>query len=137
MPKMIKEMAANPDLGLLDARSHFGLRNHMVLQYWRSAGQLKAYAQASDKRHIPAWQAFNRAIGTSGDVGIWHETYVVPPGHAESIYVNMPRYGLGLAGALHPAKGDRATAEKRLARGRLPDVYSASGRARPFLMSAR
>jgi hypothetical protein len=114
MPRMLKELAAHPELGMLSARGHFGLRNLSSLQYWKSADHLRAYAQGGT--HLPAWQAFNRSIGTGGDVGIWHETYVVPPGHLESIYVNMPRYGLGLAGTLFPAKGDRATAAKRLAR---------------------
>jgi hypothetical protein len=113
MPRMIKELAANPELGMLSARGQFGLRNFAYLQYWKSAEHLRVYAQGAV--HLPAWQAFNRSIGTGGDVGIWHETYVVPPGHLESIYVNMPRYGLGLAGTLFPAKGSRATAAKRLA----------------------
>jgi hypothetical protein len=116
MPKMLRELAERPELGLLSARSHFGLRNLMVVQYWRSAEHLQAYAHASNKAHLPAWQAFDRQIGTGGDVGIWHETYVVPEGHAESVYVNMPRYGLGLAGTVFPAKGYRANAAKRLAR---------------------
>ena len=116
MPRMLKELAARPELGLLSARGHFGLRNFMVLQYWRSAEHLRAYAHAANQTHLPAWQAFNRAVGTGGDVGIWHETYVVPAGHLESVYVNMPRYGLGLAGALFPAKGERASASKRLGR---------------------
>jgi hypothetical protein len=104
----------HPELGLLSARTQLGLRNQMVLQYWKSAEHLRAYAQGAGGAHLPAWQAFNRSVGTSGDVGIWHETYVVPKGHAESIYVNMPRYGLGLVGSLFPAKGARATAAKRL-----------------------
>ena len=116
MPRMLKELAARPELGLLSARGHFGLRNFMVLQYWRSAEHLRAYAHAANQAHLPAWQAFNRAVGTGGDVGIWHETYVVPEGYLESVYVNMPRYGLGLAGALFPAKGERASASKRLGR---------------------
>lgn len=116
MPRMLKELAAHPELGMLSARPLFGLRNLSVLQYWKSAEHLQAYARASNQTHLPAWQAFNRTIGTDGDVGIWHETYVVPQGHAESVYVNMPRYGLGLAGTLFPAKGQRATASKRLAR---------------------
>lgn len=118
MPKMLRELAERPELGMLSARSHFGLRNLMVVQYWRSAEHLQAYAHASNKAHLPAWQAFNRQIGTGGDVGIWHETYVVPEGHAESVYVNMPRYGLGAAGTVFPAKGHRANAAKRLARVR-------------------
>ena len=120
MPKMLKELAAHPELGMLSARGQYGLRNLSVLQYWRSAEHLVAYAQSSDRSHLPAWQAFNRKIGTGGDVGIWHETYIVPEGHSESIYVNMPRYGLGLAGEVFPAKGPRATATKRLARIKSP-----------------
>lgn len=120
MQKMLKELAAHPELGLLSARGQFGLRNLSFLQYWKSAGHLQAYAHASNKMHLPAWQAFNLQIGTGGDVGIWHETYVVPAGHSESVYVNMPRYGLGLAGAVFPAKGQRASASKRLARMRTP-----------------
>ncbi len=112
MPRMLAELAAHPDLGLLSTRAHFGLRGATMIQYWKSAAHLQAYAHAGT--HLPAWQAFNRSVGTSGDVGIWHETYIVPPGYREAIYVNMPRYGFGLAGTLFPAKGDRATAAKRL-----------------------
>jgi hypothetical protein len=116
MSKMLKELAAHPELGLLSARGQFGLRNFSVLQYWQSAKHLQAYAHSQNHAHLPAWQSFNQKVGTSGDVGIWHETYVVPAGCAESVYVNMPRYGLGLAGHVFPAKGHRATAAKRLAR---------------------
>lgn len=129
MGAMLRELAAHPELGLLDARGQFGLRHQMVLQYWRSAEQLAAYAHGTARAHLPAWQRFNRRIGTGGDVGIWHETYVVPAGHAESVYVNMPRYGLGLAAPLFPAKGRRATAAKRLSRqlaGRNPDPAPAA-----------
>jgi hypothetical protein len=117
MPRMLQELAAHPELGMLSARGHVGLRNSMILQYWKSAEHLELFAQSSTNTHLPAWQAFNREIGSNGDVGIWHETYVVPPGHSESVYVNMPRYGLGLVGSLVPAKSSRATAAKRL-RGR-------------------
>jgi len=117
MPRMLKELAAHPELGLLTARGQFGFRNFSVLQYWKSAKHLQAYAHAKSHVHLPAWQAFNQKIGTGGDVGIWHETYVVPKSQMESVYVNMPRYGLGLAGGIFPAKGHRATAAKRLGAG--------------------
>ena len=115
MSPMLRELAAHPELGLLHARPQFGLRNLWVLQYWRSLEHLHAYAKAADQSHLPAWKAFNARIDTDDDVGVWHETYIAPPGHAESIYVNMPRFGLGLAGALFPARGARASASKRLA----------------------
>lgn len=115
MANMLAELAAHPELGMLSARGHVGLRNLSMVQYWKSAEHLRAFAQSSDRTYLPAWQAFNRNVGTGGDVGIWHETYVVQPAHMELVYVNMPRFGLGLAGALFPAKGHRANAAKRLA----------------------
>jgi hypothetical protein len=85
MPRMLKELAGHPELGMLSARGHFGVRNLMVLQYWKSAEHLQAFAHSSGNAHLPAWQALNKNIGSDGDVGIWHETYVVPKGHAESV----------------------------------------------------
>lgn len=114
MPKMLIELAKNPELGLLHARTHFGLRNTMLVQYWRSYEHLEKYALARDRAHLPAQSAFNRAIGTNGDVGIWHETYLVEPGKYENIYGNMPPWGMGVAGTLLDATGPRA-----LGRGRM------------------
>jgi hypothetical protein len=114
MPKMLAELAAKPELGLLTARGQFGLRNASTIQYWKSAAHLQAFAHATDKSHLPAWAKFYRIVGASGDIGIWHETYVVPRGNLETIYVNMPRFGLGLSGELFPATGSRASAERRL-----------------------
>jgi hypothetical protein len=116
MPKMLKELADHPEVGLLAAHGSFGGRNLTSVQYWKSAEHLRAYAHSRDHDHLPAWKAFNKSVGTSGDVGIWHETYVVPAGNLESVYVNMPRYGLGRAGDLFAARGDRASAAQRLAK---------------------
>ncbi len=114
MPKMLIELAKRPELGLLHARSHFGFPNILVIQYWRSFELLEAYARSGDAAHLPAWQAFNRAVGSDGDVGIWHETYLIAPGRHESIYNNMPPHGLGLAGSLQDAAGKRKDARTRL-----------------------
>jgi hypothetical protein len=52
---------------------------------------------------------FNRRLAKSReDVGIWHETYVIKPGHYEAIYSGMPPYGLGKVGKLVAATGKRA-----------------------------
>ena len=114
MGRMLPELMREPGLGLLHARSQFGLRNVSVIQYWRSFDHLHAYAHARDHAHRPAWAAFNRAVGSGGDVGIWHETYLVSAGQYESVYNNMPPWGLGQAGALVPATGGRASAKARL-----------------------
>jgi hypothetical protein len=114
MGRMLPELFREPQLGLLAARTHFGFPNVMVVQYWRSYEALEAYASARDRAHLPAWQAFNKAIGSNGDVGIWHETYRIAPGQYENVYNNMPPYGLGLAGTLQDASGGRARAMGRL-----------------------
>ncbi len=115
MSRMLIELAKQPDLGLLHARGHYGFPNLMLIQYWRGFEQLEAYAKARDRAHLPAWQAFNKAIGANGDVGIWRETYLVAPGRYENIYANMPRYGLGLAGEIVDAVGARQAARQRVA----------------------
>ena len=115
MPRMLAELEERPELGLLHHRMQLGFPNLSVVQYWRSHDLLQAYAQGRDKAHLPAWAEFNRRIGTNGDVGIWHETYLIEPGRAESIYVNMPPYGLGRAGTLVEATGRRQGAKQRLA----------------------
>lgn len=116
MGRMLPELMRDPALGLLHARTHFGFRNVMLVQYWRSYEALEAYAAARDRAHLPAWTAFNKAIGSNGDVGIWHETYSITPGSYENVYANMPRYGLGMAGTLHDATGARARAMGRMRR---------------------
>jgi hypothetical protein len=47
-------------------------------------------------------------------VGIWHETYLVEPGRHESIYNNMPLFGLGAAGTLVEAVGARQASRQRI-----------------------
>jgi hypothetical protein len=49
-----------------------------------------------------------------GDVGIWHETYLVKAGQYEAVYSGMPAYGLGRVGELVPATGNREDARRRL-----------------------
>jgi Domain of unknown function (DUF4188) len=113
MPRMINELARRPELGLLHAESWFS-RTLLMVQYWRSMEQLLAYATNREAEHLPAWKAFNQAVGTNGAVGIWHETYAIAPGRFESVYVNMPRFGLGKAGVVAPASGNRKSARGRL-----------------------
>lgn len=113
MGPMIAELSRKPELGLLHSRSHFGFPATMLVQYWRSLDHLQAFATAREQLHLPAWQRFNQAVGSNGDVGIWHETYLIAPGQYESVYNNMPPFGLGRAGQLHPATGPRARAEGR------------------------
>ena len=74
---MLKELAANPESGYLGSFSG----SKVIVQYWRSFEALEAYARNQDQEHWPAWVAFNKRMAKSrGDVGIWHETYLVRAG---------------------------------------------------------
>ena len=114
MPPMLKELAAEPALGLLHVRQQFGPSGAMLIQYWRSFEHLEAYARAPDRQHLPVWQWFNGKLGSNGDIGIWHETYLIEPGRYESVYNNMSPYGLGAAGKLVDAVGARQSAHARI-----------------------
>lgn len=116
MPRMLRELYAQPQLGLLSHEMWFS-RTILLVQYWRSMDALLAYAHDRQAAHLPAWQAFNQAIGTDGSVGIWHETYLAGPGRYENVYVNMPPFGLGRAGVLVPARSGLQSAAARLRSG--------------------
>ena len=109
MPRMLRELVAHPDLGLLAHRTYVSGRTVLTVQYWRSADDLDRYARARDHAHLPAWREFNRRVRDNGDVGIFHETYVLD--RHETVYVNMPAdFGLGGATGLMAlaARGQRA-----------------------------
>lgn len=111
MPRMLRELQANPELGLLGGQFH----GSTLIQYWRSTDHLNAYAASRDHAHLPAWRAFNQKARTSnGAVGIWHATYHIKPGQYENIYFNMPTFGLGRAGTLLPSTGHRQSARGRM-----------------------
>ena len=115
MRRMLGELEAHPEAGFLSVEFWFGNPTLMV-QYWRSFEQLEAYAKDRGQSHLPAWSAFNRAIASNGDVGIWHETYRVRRGDYECVYNNMPLFGLAKATQAVPASGRLESASGRLAK---------------------
>ena len=114
MPRMLRELYGQPELGLLGARSYWSGRVILVVQYWRSFEALEAYARANDHEHLPAWRDFNRVVRATGDVGIFHETYRVGPGTAETLYANMPPFGLGQAIGAAPVASRGQSAGRRM-----------------------
>ncbi len=119
MPRMLRELYTHPELGLL-SHEMWVSRTIILVQYWRSVDALLAYAKARNSAHLPAWQAFNKSVGTSGTVGIWHETYVIKPGSYENVYANMPAFGLGKACQLVEARAGLQSATSRLHNGETP-----------------
>jgi len=122
MPKMLQELSANKELGLLGFRTRWGGRNIEVIQYWKSFEKLRAYARNREAEHLPAWANFNRKIGNNGSVGIWHETYLVKENQYETVYRNMPAYGLAAASKSVPAIGRHKTADGRLGKNNGEDA---------------
>ena len=82
---------------------------HDECAVWRSFEHLTAYSRNRDQTHYPYWVKFNKEIGSNGDIGIWHETFLVRAGEYECIYNNMPLRGLAKA-ARHVDARDRAQA---------------------------
>jgi hypothetical protein len=115
MGPMIRELSTKPDSGFLGTEYALcSLRQILLLQYWRDFDSLEAYARNRNAQHWPAWTAFNRTIGDDGTVGIYHETFVVEPGAHETVYGNMPPFGLGRFAGSVPATGSRNVARERL-----------------------
>lgn len=125
MPKMLAELYRNQaaaargeadDLGFLGARSLVGGKGTTVIQYWRSVEHIYRYASAEGHEHRPAWAAFNaRARKAQGVVGIWHETFAVPAGAHESVYVGCPPMGLAAATSSLPVPSAKRYARLRAA----------------------
>src|SRR3954447_19224116 len=113
MPRMLKELEKDPSSGFLGAQRAAMFGGLAVVQYWRSFEHLERYARNPSAAHLPAWKEFNQRIRSNGDIGIWHETYRIRAGEYEAIYGNMPRVGLGAAGAHRPL-GSTSTAARRI-----------------------
>ncbi len=113
MPKMLAEVAAQPESGFLGWES---LNLTTNVQDWRSLEHLTAYSRNRDKIHYPYWVKFNKVVGSNGDIGIWHETFLVRAGEYECIYNNMPLRGLAKAARHVDAVGHAGTAMGRLGR---------------------
>lgn len=112
MPRMLSYLQRHPEKGLLGYRQAL-LPAPMLVQYWRSFADLEGFARDQADPHLEPWRQFNRRVGASGDVGIWHETYRVHTTDIETIYGNMPPTGLaGALGAIPIPRGRDSAAAR-------------------------
>ena len=114
MGPMLRSLSQNPASGFLSGEAIFYAGGVGLIQYWRSTEDLEHFARSPSEPHLKAWQRFNKAVGKDGSVGIWHETYQVAAGQYETIYGNMPRFGLAAATSHAPVGKRGETARDRL-----------------------
>jgi hypothetical protein len=114
MGPMLRELMNDPGSGLLGFRTFPTWRGVTLVQYWSSAEKLQAFANDPGRTHRPAWLRFFKLAYSGGSAGVWHETYVVPAGAHETIYVNMPPLGLGRLDGVERVGSTKDTAAKRL-----------------------
>ena len=90
-----------------------------MIQWWRSTEDIYAYASSTDHQHREAWLEFyRRAKAAPKALTIWHETYAVAPGGAESVYATdaptgsapWPAWSRSGGAARPPASGSAALA---------------------------
>jgi hypothetical protein len=112
MTPMLKELYQNPELGFLQETTVIGWRTVTTIQYWKSYEHLEAYTYGTT--HSKAMKMFYQKIEKSGAVGIYHETYKVEKN--ESLYINMPIYGLAKAFSHVRITNELNTARKRMER---------------------
>lgn len=124
MGPMLRSLYQHPEHGFLGAEMYYNLRGPVLIQYWRSFEDLEKFARDKSEPHLSAWRRYNKAIGSDGSVGIWHETYLVDAGKYEALYGNMPVFGLAAATKHVPAIGRRETARRRLGGENEPAVSS-------------
>ena len=117
MPPMIAELERNKaaaasgeeeSLGYLGSRSTVDLTGTTMIQWWRSTEDIYAYASSTDHRHREAWLEFyRRAKSAPRAVTIWHETYAVAPGGAESVYADRTAVRARHRGRRRPRRAAR------------------------------
>lgn len=112
MGPMLRELYTHKELGFLSTEMSWNFRTITLIQYWKSYENLIAYAKGPI--HLKAWRNFYQKSSKSTAVGIFHETYKVPSGSYESLYANMPNFGLAKAIGHHPVTSKHNTSEQRI-----------------------
>ena len=109
-PKMKKALTPTPDGLLLHEimtfsffPPHAGFR-----QYWRDFDSLERWARSGT--HKEWWQNF---LADRKGTGFWHETYARGR-EIESVYIDMPGFGLGKFAPLVQARGPMFSARQRV-----------------------
>ncbi|MGA2664530.1 MAG: DUF4188 domain-containing protein [Nitrososphaerales archaeon] len=105
MPRMLRSLADRPEKGSLGGHAFVYWRSVAMVRYRRSFEEPEGFARGRSEPRVAARCRFDRAVGSDGSVGAWHEACLVQPQPHESVYVNVPRFGLAEATDRVPATG--------------------------------
>jgi hypothetical protein len=89
------------------SRRHFG-----VFQYWRSYDELETWSHRPP--HSEWWREAVERMRTRGDLGVYHETFLVPRDRVESIYLDCTPAGLSVFGVAGEPRGASTSSRARL-----------------------
>jgi hypothetical protein len=106
-------LRTHPERGNLGFRVALLYGGLAVITFWRSLEDVQAFSR-DPELHLQAWTWFNRVLRETGEVGMWHEMYMVQPGEYEVIYGNMPRVGLADFAEHRPIGSTRETSLQRI-----------------------
>jgi hypothetical protein len=98
MPRMRAELARAPQRGLSHARTHSDFQTSWSCNIGAALRIFAARRPIATSHTFRPGRPSTRPSQANGDVGIWNETYLVRAGGYESVYNNMPPFGLGIAG---------------------------------------
>ena len=99
--KMVRRLRKYKDAGMLNAHLFWFWGGVGVIQYWKSFDHLEKFARDKADMHMPNEKRYKKYIGKSGILGVWHETYLVDQDKFETMYFNMPMWGLSKASKHH------------------------------------
>jgi hypothetical protein len=115
MPRMLVELQKHRELGMVGKpRTFLSGRTILVWQYWESFDKLADYSRSTNNAHLPAWRSFNRKVRDNGTVGIFHETILLSDATVETVYGNMPDFGLATVTGVVPAAKRGQSARSRM-----------------------
>lgn len=105
------------EAGLLHSESFTLGRGHYgVLQYWRSFEDLEDWTRRNT--HTGWWRSSVERMRTRGDLGVYHELYLVQRHDLESIFIDCWPAGLAAFGVPGEPVGPMTTSRGRLGRSR-------------------
>ena len=91
MRKILMSLFSNQEeYGALCAHHAWTPRGPILIGYFRSVEQLEKFANDPNQPHAEVWARYFKRMKNNGDVGVWHETFVVRSGEYEAAYVYMP-----------------------------------------------